>query len=91
MPAEREPQSETAAVSAVSTSNATPTPTLDRAQRSVSRTLRPEGMEEAPSTVAATSVTEEPAQQPDPEEAGMSRLMAAKLRARQRQNPEDEG
>ena len=91
MPADRKPQPEAASASAVLTSDATPTPKADMAQRPVSKTLRPEGMEDAPSTAPLTPVAAEPSQQPDPEEAGMSRLMAAKLRARQRQNPDDEG
>lgn len=62
-------------------------PAAPPASTASARTLRPEGVEAPP--VAATPVTPEPAVAADTEEAGMSRLMAAKLRARQRQEKED--
>ena len=79
-------KAEAAPVGAARTS--TPAPSLDTPMRPVSRTLRPEGMEEE-AAVAAPAVADAPPKQ-EMDEAGMSRLMAAKLRARQRQNPEDD-
>jgi len=58
-----------------------------------SRTLRPEGLESPPAAPAAETVPAAPpprVSEPAPEEAGMSRLLAAKLRARQQQDKERE-
>ena len=67
--------------------NATPTPSPS------SRTLRPEGLEPpAPMPGAETAPAPPPrVSEPAPEEAGMSRLMAAKLRAKQQQDKDREG
>ncbi len=57
-----------------------------------SRTLRPEGLEAppAPPSDAPAPAPTPRVSEPAPEEAGMSRLMAAKLRARQQQDKERE-
>ena len=58
-------------------------------QQSTSRTLRPAGLDEAaPIPVAIEETPAEPAI--SPEEAGLSRLMAAKRRAQQRQKEKDD-
>jgi hypothetical protein len=63
---------------------------VEAAPAAASRTLRPEGLQEAaPAGVAAPEP--EPPRPAEPEEAGISRLMAAKLRAQQRQKPDGEG
>jgi Ca-activated chloride channel homolog len=80
------------AVEAASASGRAPVPASTDAQiRPVSRTLRPDGLNDAaqPAAEAAPPTVDSPPVAPDPEEAGMSRLMAAKLRARQRQTPEE--
>ncbi len=74
------------APTAASARAATPTTPL---VRTPSRTLRPEGLDEAaplPPQTETAPVTPEPG----PEEAGMSRLMAAKRRAQQRQDKSNE-
>ncbi len=78
-----------AAVPAASIASASRASKETQPARPFSRTLRAEGAEEVAATsVALPQETEAP---PEVEEAGMSRLMAAKLRARQRQNPDSDG
>jgi len=61
-------------------------PTTGAPPSAAARTVRPEGLEPP---VPAAPVATETAPQADTEEAGMSRLMAAKRRAQQRQEKED--
>jgi Ca-activated chloride channel family protein len=56
---------------------------------SPSRTIRPAGLDEA-APVPPPAETPPSAPEPTPEEAGMSRLMAAKRRAQQRQQEKDD-
>lgn len=64
-----------------------PRPTTVSTPTSPSRTLRPEGLE-APPPLPTEPAPGPRVSEPAPEEAGMSRLMAAKLRARQKQDAE---
>ena len=70
--------------------SAAETPAANQPARAVSQTLRPAGMDGSVAAPEAPSVPEPPPQTAA-EEAGMSRLMAAKLRARQREKPDGEG
>lgn len=60
------------------------TPEMAAPAHPPSRTIRPDAAEPAPSVPTATQEAEA-----EPEEAGMSRLMAAKRRAQQRQEKQD--
>jgi Ca-activated chloride channel family protein len=85
------PAPSVAATAAPSPSPAHPAPPAPTAPpRTPTRTLRPEGLDDAAPTPAPPIVETPPAPAPSPEEAGMSRLMAAKRRAQQQQEKGDE-
>jgi Ca-activated chloride channel family protein len=70
---------------------AAPRPATATTPSATSRTLRPEGLEAPPPLPTEPAPAPVPrVSEPAPEEAGMSRLMAAKLRARQQQDKERE-